>query len=135
MKKLSKVAKKVKGDKKFKKLIADFLSDVQIRSGSYDLKMMLTVGFRGWLARTEDELCDEFDRVVLEIQEGKLKVKPLSGWGTGEKEREDVLAVADRIYDEIFERIILRGGKPSGRKDDEGTVQGSDSEGWDWIPS
>lgn len=126
--KMRAVAKQVKGDKQFKKLIANFLADVVIESKSYDIKEILTVGCRGYLAMTEDDLADLFDHFVKQISEDEVKITGHTSWSYNQAQspKDRLLARADQIYDEIFERIILRANKPSGREEDERAIQDLD---------
>jgi len=111
VKKLRGVAKKIKGDKAFKKLIANFLTDVDMSTGNYDIRDMLMVGNRGWLARSEKELCSTFDKYYDDIASKKITIfdNASNTWCRRDPNemRKKYLKKGDMVYDEVFEKYVL----------------------------
>ena len=129
MRKLRKRVKDVKKVPMLKKRIANWIADMDMscnpdaRSNA-SVKRMLLKGNRGYLAMSEKELCDIFDKVyqslvnnefkqyeMLGVIDHDLLSKPRYYWRDEQqridKIRKHFLDRADSIYNLIFEDLVL----------------------------
>ena len=109
---LSKVAKKIIGDKRFKKLLANWIVEALLVLDDHDVKTMLMSGQRGHLAMTEIELCKIFDKTVVRVEaayESDVQIHAKM-WGTERMTNTsygELMESSGEIVDAIFEKILL----------------------------
>ena len=110
---LSKVAKKIRGDKLFKKAIANWATEASLILDEHDLNKILMYGHRGYLAMSEDELCRSFDKLKIRLEEKYEENKKEGGsdlWGKrlqAHGSLAKLIGEGDEVADTIFEKIIL----------------------------
>lgn len=117
-KKLRSVAKKIKGNAQFKKMLATFLTDVDLATRNYNIKEMLMVGNRGYLALSEMDLCDRFDAIADKLDKDELKQhaedEPRYSWYTSFSFSDKVKALketCEEIRIKVFEWVIFEDSK------------------------
>lgn len=109
-KRLRKLAKNFDRKSKYKKLVAEYLADVDIDVGIHNLREILINGHRGYGAWDDTKLCAHFDKVYDQIVNRKLRPVPSCsqrGKAVWEEERQRYITRADEIYDELFEETFL----------------------------
>lgn len=110
---MRRIAKNIKNQPRSKKLISEFLADIDEVTGKLipeNIRKMLIKGHRGYMAWSERELCDKFDKTYDQLTNSKLDIKSTSRWAENdqkEKRRKALMDKANHIYDEIFEKLFL----------------------------
>lgn len=116
---MRKMAKNVANQPKHKKAMAEFLADLQCEKiPKVELKKMLIVGHRGYLAMEDTKLGKLFDQMYdhlcseLKKAEDDTINSNNSIWGSKEYEgrlkvAKEKVEAAEVIYDEIFEEVFL----------------------------
>lgn len=112
-----KIAKNVAKQPKVKKMMAEFLADIQYKKvPEAEIKKMLIMGHRGYLAMDEKALSKLFDQmydhVCSEYEKAVEGSKGTSGYGAriAEERIEQaklLVDLGDEIYDELFEEVFL----------------------------
>lgn len=105
--KLKNAIKFLKGDIAFKKLLANFIADSDMLLKNQDLREILMVGHRGYMALSEDDLCKLFEESVADLQ-----IKNGASDNTGYYRNDSyskLLREADEIYNVVFEKMVLAG--------------------------
>lgn len=119
--KLRKIAKNIGKQPKLKKKLAEYLASTHNKVTPDELTNMLLKGHRGYLAMTEKELTDLFDKKYesltiqlqdLKTEEAELKtgIRKRSYWGDygkGIKKVQEQIDQADTVYDALFEEVFL----------------------------
>lgn len=115
---VKKVCKEIKKQPKLKKLLAEWLTEYTVQEHAYNPKKMLLEGNRGFLAMSEKELSDMFDKAYdalterIEVYKVDLEDPELLKWDRksiqSKIERlEEQIGSALLVYDEIFENIVF----------------------------
>lgn len=117
-KKLKKIAKNIAKQPKLKRKLAEYLASVHGRVSPNELETMLTKGHRGYLAISEKELTDLFDKKYeVLIKEKEEAVEKLADIGPSQWSSRHVahtvkgcdikISAADKIMDALFEDVFL----------------------------
>lgn len=110
MTKLRKIAKNIQKQPKLKKLLAEYLADQP--EFTIDVRKVKIYGHRGFLAMTEKDLTDMFDKhyedLSKKLEEAEASKARLSPWETNHMTSiKTRLTKAEQIYTEIFEEVFL----------------------------
>lgn len=109
-------AKNIQKQPKLRKMMAEFLGAQHVKNiDAEQIKEMLVMGHRGYLAMSEAKLTKLFDQhydhLCSELEKAE-KMGDNTGWGEGSKENrvknaKSNLMSAEAIYDAVFEDTFL----------------------------
>lgn len=109
MSRFRKIAKNIKNQPKLKKMLAKWLTEQFLTRGFYNAEEMLLKGHRGFLAMSEKELTNQFDKLYSDIEKEIEEESKQNHWTTERELEAKTIALqsADVIYNEIFEQVFL----------------------------